>query len=184
MRSKKPLLIFILIMVISGCGNSDKTIENDDTSSPFFGYKEKTEKERFGEDVSYILTGDVDYEVPEDKYCNTNDDGTINMYLSSAAGTPYDVEGVIYDHDMFRMRVYVKSVGYDTLDTGGGRTTYLYNLTPIKSGETEIVTLEQYLVDDNYIGTIFKVSVDEEMRCSLDCYGFVSENENIEIYEK
>lgn len=188
------LSILLCLCCLVGCGSqSDNAAEDTqaDTESttveeekdPFEGFEESTSPERFGEDVSFELTGDVAWEEPSRFYGNMNEDGSIDLILDVTDGTPYDIEGPIYDHDMFTLKKFVKHVRDDSGAVGGGSVTCLYRFIPIKSGNTEIVTVYTYLTDDVYVGTIYSITVTDDLQCKIDQIGGVTQGENIEVRE-
>lgn len=166
-------------------GYVERTEENGDRIA---GYTEVTEKERFGAEVSFEITGDVEHTKPPEPYCNTNEDGSIDLFLSLNWGTiPYDIEGPIYDHDMFSVQIYRKSEGVqvsgDYEGGGGGETTYIYRFTPSQPGETEIAALLQHY-GVGYEGTLYNITVEDDLRCRLNWYGRVVQGENLEVFEE
>lgn len=187
------LSILLCFCCLVGCGtqsgNSAEDTQADTESTtveeekdPFEGFEESTSPERFGEDVSFELTGDVSWEELSKFYGNMNEDGSIDLILDVTDGTPYNIEGPIYDHEMFSLKTFVKRVQDDD-SVGSGSITYIYRFTPIKSGSAEIVTLYTYLTDDIYEGTIYRVTVEDDLRCTIDWVGAVAQGENIEVRE-
>jgi protein involved in sex pheromone biosynthesis len=148
-------------------------------------YTERTSPERFDASYSVRLTGELTREEPPDVYCNTNEDGSLRLYLSEQDGTPYSAEGLIYDHDMFTLKTYVKSNQGSEDEAGSGSADFMYVLTPSDAGEAEIVTLSCYYGSDEpeYVGNIYHITVDENLRCSMDWYGRVSTEENLVILQ-
>lgn len=187
------LSILLCLFCLGGCGTqSGNTIKNtqmnEESSAveekqkrPLDEYVESKERERFGEAVSFEITDDIYQKEPPEPYCNTNEDGSIDLFLDATVGTPYNIEGPIYDHDMFIMKTYVKCIQGDNNAEGSGSVTYLYRFTPIKSGDTEIVTLNRYLVDDVYEGTLYNIIVEDDLKCKMNWYGRVIEKENLVI---
>jgi hypothetical protein len=147
------------------------------------GYTERTSPERFDASYSVRLTGVLTREEPPDPYCNTNEDGSLRLYLSEQDGTPYSAEGLIYDHDMFTLKTYVKSNQGSEDEAGSGSADFMYVLTPSYAGEAEIVTLSCYYGSDEpeYVGNVYHITVDENLRCGMDWYGRVSTEENLVI---
>jgi hypothetical protein len=188
--------LLILTMLCAGCApQTQKSPEEEqeeelttetETYDPLAGYTESMSPERFGADYSFEVTGHVEKEDPPEPYCNTNEDGSLRLYLMEQDGTPYGIEGAIYEHDMFDMQTYLKSVPGDSEYTGSGSCTKMYIFTPKKAGETEIVTLSSYYGDDDpvYEGTIYSITVDDDLRCSMNWYAGVAENENLEVFQK
>lgn len=185
------LSIILCLYCLAGCGTqSENTIMNTQRGEESSAanekrsldeYVESKEEERFGEDVSFEVTGNISQKEPPEPYCNTNEDGSIDLFLDATVGTPYNIEGPIYDHDMFTLKTYVKSVQGDGSADGDGSVTYLYRFFPIRSGDTEIVTLNQYLVDDIYEGTLYHITVEDDLKCKMNWYGGVTQEENLEI---
>jgi hypothetical protein len=124
-------------------------------------------------------------EEPPELYCNTNEDGSLRLYLSEQDGTPYSAEGLIYDHDMFTLKTYVKSNQGSEDEVGSGSADFMYVLTPGFAGEAEIVTLSCYYGSDEpeYVGNVYHITVDENLRCGMDWYGRVSTEENLVILQ-
>jgi hypothetical protein len=147
------------------------------------GYTESTSPEKFDASYTFFLTGVLTRQEPPEPYCNTNEDGSLRLYLSEQDGTPYSTEGPIYDHDMFSLKTYVKSNQGSEDEAGSGSADFMYILTPSCAGEAEIVTLSCYVGSDEseYVGNIYHITVDEELRCSMDWYGRVSTEENLVI---
>lgn len=186
------LLSYLLCLYcLGGCGTqSENDVKNTqmgeensviEEKTPLDGYVESKEKERFGEEVSFEITGNVYQKEPPEPYCNTNEDGSIDLFLDVTVGTPYNIEGPIYDHDMFTLKTYVKSVQGDGSADGDGSVTYIYRFFPIQSGDTEIVTLKMYLVDDVYEGTLYNITVEDDLKCKMNWYGGVTQEDNLEI---
>lgn len=144
-------------------------------------YVESTSTERFGAEYYFEITGSVSQTKPPEPYCNTNEDGSLRLFLSYRGGTPYRIEGPIYDHDMFEMKTYVKTVPGKANMEGGGTVTDKYEFTPKKAGETKIVTLQYYSVNSVYQGTVYSITVEDDLRCRMNWYGGVTEGENLEI---
>jgi hypothetical protein len=163
-------------------GQNTQEAEIDRTA----GYQKTTPKDTFDESFTIQITGEVDKEDPPEPYCNTNADGSLRLYQSEEGGTPYSCEGLIYDHAMFEPEAYVKSTSGNADVAGSGSTDYMYYLYPKSAGETEIVTLMRYYGDDEeaYVGMIYHITVDEELRCSMDWYGRVSTEENLLIVQE
>jgi hypothetical protein len=149
------------------------------------GYKESTSPERFDASYAFFLTGMLTRKEPPEPYCNTNEDGSLRLYLSNQDGTPYSAEGLIYDHDMFTLKTYVKSNQGSEDEAGSGSADFMYVLTPNCVGEAEIVTLSCYYGSDEpeYVGNVYHITVDENLRCSMDWYGRVSTEENLVIMQ-
>lgn len=179
--------IFLTALLCAGCGNNGKRSEKDvqdETAEtkeydPLAGYKESNSPEAFGAEVSFEITGELNQKVPDDLYSNTHPDGSISLYLFANGGTPYQIEGPVYDHEMFSMRTYVKLK--EGKEDGGGYVECQYWFTPNHAGETEIMTLESYAVDSIYTGTLYHITVDDDLTCSLDWYAGVSQGENMEL---
>jgi hypothetical protein len=167
---------------ISGQNTPETETEIDRTA----GYRKTTPPDTFDASYTIQITGEVDKEDPPEPYCNTNADGSLRLYQSEDGGTPYSCEGLIYDHAMFEPEAYVKSTSGNADEAGGGSTDYMYYLYPKCAGETEIVTLMRYYGDDEeaYIGVLYHITVDEELRCSMDWYGRVSTEENLLIVQE
>jgi hypothetical protein len=161
------------------------TQETETESARTAGYEESTSPERFDASYSVRLTGMLTREEPPDVYCNTNEDGSLRLYLSEQDGTPYSVEGLIFDHDMFALKTYVKSEPGPVDETGGGSAGFMYVLTPKCAGEAEIVTLSSYWDSDEpvFVGNVYHITADEKLRCGMDWYGRVSTEENLEIVQ-
>lgn len=192
------LIILLCLCCLGGCGTpSGNTIEDiqmdekntqmdeesttDEEKNSLDEYVESKEEERFGEEVSFEVTGNVDQKEPPAPYCNTNEDGSIDLFLDVTDGTSYNIEGPIYDHDMFTLKTYVQRVQGEECAPGGGSVTCLYRFFPIKSGDTEIVVLNRYLVDDVYEGTLYNITVEDDLRCRMNWYGGVTQEDNLEI---
>ena len=146
-------------------------------------YIESFDPERFGAEVSFEITGEPEKTIPDNVYCNTNPDGTLKLFLYTTDGTPYLIEGPVYDHEMFSMQTYVKREDGDSDAAGSGITMDMYLFTPAHAGETEILTLSSYIGDEDDIfeGTIYHVTVEEDLTCRIDWYAGVTEGENMEL---
>ena len=149
------------------------------------GYEEDIGAERFGAEVSFEITGELDKTIPDDVYSNTNSDGTLKLFLYTTDGTPYLIEGPVYDHEIFSMQTYVKRDGGASDAAGSGITMDMYLFTPTHAGETEILTLNTYVGDevDIFEGTIYHVTVEEDLTCRMDWYAGVTEGENMELLQ-
>ena len=144
-------------------------------------FTEINETERFRATASFEITEEVYHEDISDYYCSVNEDGTLELYLNVTSGTPFSIEGAIYDHNIFTMKEYTKSIDSDA--AGGGSTIQLYRFTPLKAGETEIVTLNKYIVKDIYEGYIYNITVEDDLTCHINWCGNVTEGENLKVYE-
>lgn len=190
MKKYFKVVVFFAIFLLIGCGKANQSSEDtitdkkEETIDPLDGYKENNSSEKFDETVTFKLIGDVIYKEPSNQYCNTNEDGTIDLYLDVTDGTPYNIEGVIYDHEMFSMKMYGKYIAGDQNEVGGGVQSVMYRFTPLRAGESDIAALNEYITDGLYEGTVYTIVVDENLQCSLIRYGRVIEGENIEIHEQ
>lgn len=179
--------IFLTTLLCAGCGNNSRQYEKDtqdDTAEtkeydPLAGYKESNSPETFGAEVSFEITGELRQTDPDDPYSNTNPDGSISLYLLENGGTPYQIEGPVYNHEMFSMQTYVKLK--ESEGDGGGYVKCQYWFTPNYAGETEIMTLETYAVDSIYMGTLYHITVEDDLTCRLDWYAGVKQGENMEL---
>ena len=147
------------------------------------GYKETMHPETFGEDVYFEIIGEVIQNEWFTPYSDTNQDGSLNLYLSETDGVPYWVEGPIYDHEMFDMQTYMSVSPSDSEAVGSGSIDYLYRFKPRHPGETEIVALSTYYVDNVYQGTVYHITVEEDLTCRIDWYADVEQGKNIEIIQ-
>ena len=177
------LITCLLCLSVSACSvGQDEIISTPERNEEISNTEIDTaEAERFGADVSFEITKAVSHEEISDYYCSVNEDGTLNLYLEVTSGTPYSIEGAIYDHDIFTMEESAKSSETDA--DGGGSSTRLYHFTPLKSGDTEIVTLNRYIVDNIYEGYIYNITVDSDLTCHINWCGNVTEGENLKVYE-
>ena len=179
--------IFLTAILCAGCGNNSRKSEKDvqdETAEtkehdPLENYIESNGREEFGAAVSFEITGELNQETPDDPYCNTNPDGSISLFLSEVGGTPYMIAGPVYDHEMFSLQTYVKKT--DSTADGGGYVMDQYWFMPKYAGETEIMTLETYAVDSIYTGTIYHITVEDDLTCRLDWYAGVKQGENMEL---
>lgn len=162
----------------------ENTEETEEKKDKLAGYGEITERERFGSEEYFEIIGDVEHKEAPEPYSNTNEDGSFLALMWLTGGTPYDVAGAIYDHDMFAMQVYAKRESVVGNYTGGGETTYLYQFTPSHPGDAEIVMLYKYLTDDVYEGTIYNITVEDDLRCRWNWSGRVVQGENLEVFEE
>lgn len=146
------------------------------------GYGELYDYEEVELEGTFVIIGEISREVPPDPYEDINEDGSIDLFLDVAGGTPYAIAGAVYDHEMFSLKAYGKVEGADA--DGGGNATALLCFTPQCAGETEILMLIYYFGHEIYEGTIYHITVGEDLRCQLDWYGYVSEEENLELHLK
>lgn len=197
-------LVFSLVLLCVGCGKRQEDVkqvedvkqqddvkledieeeteeDTDEKKDKLAGYEKITERERFGAEVSYEIIGYVKQEEAPEPYCNTNGDGSFLTLMWLSGGTPYDVAGAIYDHDMFTMQTYIESKPADSNYEGGGETTYLYQFTPTHPGDAEIVML--YIHNDIYEGTIYNITVEDDLRCRWNWDGRVTQDENLDVFE-
>lgn len=163
-------------------GIKDET-EIPEETDRLAGFQESYDSEDSVLVGTYEIIGDISREVPADPYIDTNEDGSIDLSLYVTGGTPYDIAGTMYDREMFSMKAYAKVVVADDPDmSGGGSATALLRFTPEYAGETEILMLYYYFIDEVYQGTLYHITVGEDLKCQVDWYGFVTESENLELH--
>ena len=157
--------------------------EKPEETDRFAGYKESYDSEGYRLEGTYEITGDISKEVPKDPYGDISEDGSINLFLEVTGGTPYVIAGAIYDQEQFSMKAYGSvRVEADPDAAGGGYATLLMRFTPQCVGEAEIMMLYYYFGHEVYVGTIYHITVEEDLKCRLNWYGFVSEEENLELH--
>lgn len=157
--------------------------ETPEETDRLAGYEESYDSEGYRLEGTYEITGDISKKVPTDPYGDINEDGSIDLFLEVAGGTPYAIAGAIYDQEQFSMKAYGRViVEADPDAAGGGYATLLMRFTPQCVGETEIIMLNYYSGHQVYEGTIYHITVGEDLKCRLDWYGFVSEEENLELH--
>lgn len=189
MKKQFVMVGIILITVLcAGCGDDSISLKKDaqeETAEPkeydpLAGYKEFNGPEEFGEEVSFEITGELRQTVPDNLYSNTDPDGSIRLFsYVVTAGTPYQIAGPVYDHEMFSMRTYVKRKDDSSHSDGGGSVMDQYWFTPKYAGETEIMVLNSHL--SVYEGTIYHITVEDDLTCRMDWYAGVTQGENMEL---
>lgn len=184
MKKRTAALVAILVVILFvGCGDQNSGQSEKTEDDYLAGYEEAREPETFGAEVSFEITGYLRKEDISDSERYINPDGTFNLYLSFDGGTPYLVDGPVYDHEMLSMQEYILRVTDNAPEysTGGSYIKHLYHFTPISSGETELLLLYTYVVDEIYEGVIYHITVDEDLTCHIDWDGSVRQGENMEL---
>lgn len=157
--------------------------ETPEETERLAGYEESYDSEGYRLEGTYEIAGDISKEVPPDPYGDTNEDGSIDLFLKVTGGTPYAIAGAVFDREMFSMKAYGKVVVEADPDAaGGGSAALLLRFTPQCAGETEVIMLRYYFGHEVYEGLIYHITVGEDLKCRLDWYGFVSEEENLELH--
>ena len=163
-----------------GVKEDTETLEETDRLA---GYMMSYDSEGYRLEGTYEITGDISKKVPTDPYGDINEDGSIDLFLEVTGGTPYAIAGAIYDQEQFSMKAYGRVIVEDDPDAaGGGSATLLLRFTPQCAGETEVIMLRYYFGHEVYEGLIYHITVEEDLKCQLDWYGFVSEEDNLELH--
>lgn len=187
--SAKLLCCILLGTFLVGCGNTEiKTDENSKTPSSESTGMNTTEKD-YPSDGRLVLLKDIQKECELEKveniYCNTTEEGQLKLYQDITDGTPYAFYGIVFDEDYLSCTAEFKKLEAEDASVGSGVATGSYKFNGKKAGQTDVIILTEYLEEEDCIeGVLYHVAIEEDLKCHLEWYCYVTKDEEFQLIQE